>query len=301
MGSALGPCTANGGAVLIDLVLPCTTNQGTLIHCTLPRHLMSIRLTPFTLGTICSGYSWEVADEELLAEQIAAVALGQSRHVERVLAGAQLGPPLNVASAVNAAIGMLTVAGTDPSHRDGWMFQVMSWIAAHRANPDGLIRAPQMQLAQKGFDGLQLRLDHDGQVVAAAVIFEDKATSNPRGTIRDQVWPEFLALESGNRDNLLTAEVVALLQTRPGLDPEPAIQNVIWRAVRHYRLSVTVDATHRGEQARQTLFRGYDTVAVGPVARRRGELFEIPDLRPWMAELAQRAIRFLERIVTVNV
>ena len=262
---------------------------------------MPIRLTPFTLGTICSGYSWEVADEELLAQQIAAVALGQSRHVERVLAGAQLGPPLNVPSAVTAAIDMLTVAGVDPSHRDGWMFQVMSWIAAHRANPEGLIRGPQMQLAQKGFDGLQLRLDHDNQVVTAAIIFEDKATSNPRDTIRDQVWPEFSALERGEKDNLLTAEVVALLQTRPALDPERGIQNVIWRAGRHYRLSVTVDATNRGEQRRQRLFQGYDTVAVGPLSRRRGEVFEIPDLRPWMAELAQRAIRSLERMVTVNV
>ena len=110
----------------------------------------------------------------------------------------------------------------------------------------------------------------------------DKATSNPRDTIRDQVWPEFSALERGEKDNLLTAEVVALLQTRPALDPERGIQNVIWRAGRHYRLSVTVDATNRGEQRRQRLFQGYDTVAVGPLSRRRGEVFEIPDLRPWM-------------------
>ena len=172
---------------------------------------MPIRLTPFTLGELCSGNSWEVTNEEVLARQIASVALGQSRHVERVLAGAGLGPLPDVPSAATAAIEMLTVDGVDSSHRDGWMFQVMSWIAAHRADPGGLIRAPQMQLAQKGFDGLQLRLDHDNQVVAAAVIFEDKATSNPRDTIRDQVWPEFSKLEHGKRDNLLTAEVVALL------------------------------------------------------------------------------------------
>ena len=52
-------------------------------------------------------------------------------------------------------------------------------------------------LADKGFDGLQLLLDNENQVVAAAVIFEDKATSNPRATIRDRVWPEFSTIERG--------------------------------------------------------------------------------------------------------
>ena len=252
---------------------------------------------------ICSGHSWEVADEGLLARRIASVALGQSRHVERVLAGAKLGPPPTIASAATAAIGMLTVAGDDPSHRDGWMFQVMSWIAAHRATPCGLIRAPQMQLAAKGFDGLQLRLSNDNQIVTAAVIFEDKATSHPRDTIRDQVWPEFSTIERGARDNILTAEVVALLQTRPDLDPERAIQNVIWGAGRHYRLSVTAGATHRSETGRRTLFRGYDAVAVGPVSRRCGEVFEIEilNLRPWMAQLAVRAIGSLRRMAAPDV
>ena len=262
---------------------------------------MPIRLTPFTLSGICSGYSWEVADEPLLAQQIASVAIGQSRHIARVLAGAQLGPPPTTASAATAAMEMLTAPDGDPMHRDGWMFQVMSWIAAHRATPGGLIRAPQMQLAAKGFDGLQLLLDNENEVVAAAVIFEDKATSNPRATIRDRVWPEFSTIERGARDNLLTAEVVALLRTQPDLDPERAIQEVIWGRVRHYRVSVTVDSTYRGDGERRTLFRGYDTIAVGAANRRRGEVFEITDLRPWMAGLAARAIALVRRMAVADV
>ena len=262
---------------------------------------MPIRLTPFTIAPICSGYSWEVTDEGLLARQIGSVALGHSRHVERVLAGAQLGPPPNMASAVTAAIAMLTVTGDDPSHRDGWMFQVISWIAAHRATPGGLIRAPQMQRAAKGFDGLQLRLSDDNLVVTAAVIFEDKATSHPRDTVRDKVWPEFSTIEDGTRDNTLTAEVIALLRTQPTLDAERAIQNVIWRGVRRYRLSVTTGLTHRRDEGRRTLFRGYDTVAEGPVSRRLGEVFEIPNLRPWMARLAGRAIGSLQELAARDV
>jgi hypothetical protein len=187
------------------------------------RPRVAIRLTPFAVGDLCSGSSWQVDDLQLLASQVAAVAVGQSRHIERVLAGARLGPAPTRASAAVGAIAMLTVVGDDPSHRDGWIFQVISWIAAHRAAPGGLIRAPHMQLAHKGFDGLQLELSNDdGNLVTAAIIFEDKATANPRDTIRDEVWPEFADLETGARDNLLTAEVIALLQTRPAVNPEAA-------------------------------------------------------------------------------
>ena len=86
---------------------------------------MSIGLTPFDHGDLCYGWSWTVPDEALLAGQIARVALGQARHVAKILAGAQLAAPQIEASAAAAAVAMLTVVGPDPSHRDGWMFQVM--------------------------------------------------------------------------------------------------------------------------------------------------------------------------------
>jgi hypothetical protein len=73
-----------------------------------------------------------------------------------------------------------------------------------------------MILAHKGFDGLQLEIDTSNGFVTAAVIFEDKATDNPRDTIRDEVWPDFKLLEAGERENVLSADVSALLITRPG-------------------------------------------------------------------------------------
>lgn len=87
---------------------------------------MSITLTPFNDGNLCHGYSWSIADEDLLANQIAQVALGQSRHVQKILAGANLGDVPTAANCASAAIELLTVHGGDPWHRDGWMFQVMS-------------------------------------------------------------------------------------------------------------------------------------------------------------------------------
>ena len=262
---------------------------------------MSITLTPFDHDDLCHGHTWTVEDEGVLADQIARIALGQSRHVQNILAGANLGPPSTTANAAESAIELLTVAGDDPWHRDGWMFQAMSWIAANRATPGGIIRAPHMILADKGFDGLQLELDNKKGVVVAAVIFEDKATTSPRDTIRDDVWCKFSKLEAGERENLLTAEVTALLQTQQDVDPDIAIENIIWKEARHYRVSITVGDTHADDAGRLRLFKGYDTVAKGAVNRRRAEAFHIQNLRIWMDALAQTAIAAVQAKVPAHV
>lgn len=251
---------------------------------------MSITLTPFMQSDLCHGASWTVADKDVLADHIARVAVGQSRHVARILAGADLGPPPTQASSLLAAIKMLTVVGPDPSHRDGWMFQVMSWIAANNATPGGLIRPPHMILANKGYDGLQLEINHATGSLVAATIFEDKATVNPRDTIHDDVWPEFKRFENGENDNVLTAEVIALLGTRNGIDPDAAIEDVIWKKNVKYRISITIEEGHDSNEGRNRLFKGYKDVAPGMVARRRGETFVVQYLRPWMAQLANKAI-----------
>jgi hypothetical protein len=201
-----------------------------------------------------------------------------------------------------AAIDLLTVpAGADPWHRDGWIFQTISWLAATRASPDPLIRAPHMILAHKGFDGLQLEIDTASGLVAAAVIFEDKATDNPRDTIRDEVWPEFKLLEAGDRENVLSADVSALLITRPDIDTDKAIEKIIWKQIRRYRVSITVGATHASSAGRERLFRGFDTIAGGDVQRRRGEILYIEQLRPWMASLATVAINRLTTMAVASV
>lgn len=250
---------------------------------------MSIALTPFANGSLFHGSTWAVQCEATLADQIAGVALGQSRHVEKILSGANLEPAASSKSAARGAIQLLTADG-EPWHRDGWMFQVMSWIAARTATPAGIIRSPHMIAADKGFDGLQLDIDASDGKVSAIVVFEDKATENPRETIRKEVWPDFKLIEQGDRENVLTAEVSALLQMHPHLDQDAAIQSIIWNQVRHYRVSITVDNTHANEAGRRGLFRGYEAIVPGALAKRRAETFVVDDLRTWMANLATLAI-----------
>jgi hypothetical protein len=244
-----------------------------------------------------------VNDEDLLAEQIARVALGQSRQVARILNGAGLASLTSASSnAYNNAVKMLTVAaGADPYHRDGWIFQVMSWIAAYRATPNSIIRPPHMILAHKGFDGLQLIIDDSDGSIEAAVIFEDKATENPRTTIRDEVWPDFEMLEKGDRENVLTADATAALSGYPGIDTDKAIEKIVWEQVRRYRVSITVSNTHNSDVGRRRLFKDYDTIVQGDISRRRSETFFSTDLRPWMALMANKAITAVRSIESADV
>lgn len=255
---------------------------------------VAISLTPFEHGDLCRGNTWAVEDENLLASQIARVALGQSRHVQKILAGANLTPVSSTARTAEGAISLLTVTGADPWHRDGWMFQAMSWIAANQANPNAITRAPHMIHAHKGFDGIQIEVNKSTGSVDAVVIFEDKATDKPRDTIREDVWPEFSGFEGGSRENVLTAEVTALLQTQPDVDPDSAIDKLIWGNTRRFRVSITVGDTHANDAGRERLFKGYESTVPGPVHKRGGETFYVKNLRGWMANIAEMTIAIIQ-------
>jgi hypothetical protein len=85
-----------------------------------------------------------VVDQDALAEQVARIAVGQFSHVSPILLG-EAATAIKVRQAAKKeAIGLLTLKPSeDPWHRDGWVFQAISWIAAH----DGggvAIRAPHL-------------------------------------------------------------------------------------------------------------------------------------------------------------
>jgi len=263
---------------------------------------MPIELTPFTHSPLCIGSSWAIQDDAVLADQIARVALGQSRQVAKILAGAGVKLLPVTQGATKAAIKLLTVPkGKPPWHRDGWMFQVMSWIAANRSQPMALISAPHMIHAHKGFDGIQLEIDATTGVVTAVVIFEDKATENPRSTITADVWPEIRKMEAGDRENALAQEVAGLLMAQHTIDVDSAIETTIWKQVRRYRISITVGDDHADATGRKKLFNGYDGVAPGGIERRCGETLYVEDLRPWMQKLSENAIIAVKELAAENV
>lgn len=250
---------------------------------------MPINLTPFgTTDSLWTGNTWEVPDEDVLAKWIAWVAIGQAFHVAEILHAVNpAGTPLTNDAAKLDAVELLTQKGADPWHRDGWMFQVMSWLAAHVHRPGALIALPHLIHAEKGLDGLEILLD-GSQNVVATIIFEDKATENPRDTVRDDVWPEFVKFESGHGVNRITQQASGILAVAHHPNPAAAVNKISWNTTRRYRISIT--ASKSTPASRKSLFKDYDTKVQGNSDRRRAEVFVVNDVRAWMANLAAKAI-----------
>ncbi len=263
---------------------------------------MPISFSPISNGKYWTGYDWSIGSDHELAKLVARIALGQYRHVLHILDQTDFVGSVPANTALKGARQLLTTPdGGDPFHRDGWLFQTISWIAAHIQDNASLIAPPHMQHAHKGFDGLHVEIDKEKQIVRSVIICEDKATSNPRRTIRDLVWEEFSDLEAGNRDNLLAAEVSTLLSTRPELDPDQAIQQILWKKVRAYRVAITVGNPHSSADGRKRLFKGYSSVVTGKVTRRRAETLYLNDLRSWMKCLAKKALKAAEKVTASDV
>lgn len=262
---------------------------------------MVIALTPVREGELWAGFTWTVQDENALAELLARVAIGQARVAERILQEdglVHIGYPKG---GHEAARNLLKVGPSgDPSHRDGWMFQVISWIAAHRAGKPGVIRSPQMRHADKGLDGLLV--EFDDTEIARAVISEEKATGNARTMVRDRVWPEFQDFETGRRDAELVDGVSTLLAGSGHPNPDTVVAAILWTEKRAYRVAVTIDGTHASSKGLKALYKGYEAVVVGEIGRRRAEAFQVQDLRPWFENIAVKATSIIDaEEVDINV
>lgn len=248
---------------------------------------MTLSLRATDHDQLCHGWSWEIEDEEELVDQVARVTLGQYRHISRVLQGLAPRPPTTTGEHVADALDKLALdSDGSSSKRDGWLFQVISWIAAHANRGDAIIRAPHIRKADHGFDGMQLEMSPDGSTISAVVIFEDKATTSPRSTVVKKVWPEVNKLEIGQRITELTHEATSMLEALHGSGTdfaiEEAVEKIIWKDARRYRISITVGDEHLDEKARRRLFKGYNDHVGGDVRRRRAETIFIPDMRDWM-------------------
>lgn len=248
---------------------------------------MTLSLVATDHDELCHGWSWEIEDEEELVDQVARVTLGQYRHISKVLQRLAPRPPTTTAEHVADALDKLALdADGSSSKRDGWIFQVISWIAANANRGNAFIRAPHIRKADHGFDGMQLEMSPDGSTVSAVVIFEDKATTSPRSTVTKKVWPEVKKLEIGQRITELTHEVTSMLEAIHGSASdfaiEEAVENIIWKNARRYRISITVGDEHVDQRARKGLFKGFNDRVSGNVNRRRAETICIPNMRDWM-------------------
>ena len=241
----------------------------------------------------CHGYQWFIQNEGYLAHLVARLLVGQYRHVQKILANEDPQRAAMIGAAgIDDLVSKMTVATEEARyHRDGWVFQMITWIAAKLIEPELMSAPPQSQSAMPGLDNLFVRAE--GNKVTQVVIGEDKATINERDTVRDKVWPELEDFETGRRDHELLNEITPILERNSGtLDVDECLVNLFWEQIRAYRVCITVAAPKDGN-TRKRLFKDFDKVAVGPVGKRCAETFVVGALRPWMDSFCVKVINEL--------
>jgi hypothetical protein len=178
---------------------------------------------PVTVKTFsskeCDFAEWSIdeKDRSSLIEIIAYLYLRQEENAQRVISALEPRrriPPGKVAEKVVLKLTAphpddinLAQTGTDQEkaaaekrietsifHRDGLLFQHISWVVARMAMPAGYMTSPHVRQADKGFDGFIIELDKTERGICRIVLCEDKASIAPRKLIKSSVWPDIKAM-----------------------------------------------------------------------------------------------------------
>lgn len=245
----------------------------------------------------CQGVSFDVTNDEVLADAIALILVQEFSLARQLVAdpGTTI-PAVTLERSDIDDIIARRLKPVDKYHRDGLLFQLVMWLAVHLDLQDGdLVALPHSQGSAKGQDSLIVH--RASESVIALTICEDKATENPRDTVRDSVWPEIKLYESGGRRDELRSGVIATLGTG-GVGTEEAerlIRGISWEGRRRYRVRVTVEGSRPSK-----LFDGFSDLVAGSNEMRRGETMLIPAVRTWMDDLALRVEAQLRTLAKVR-
>lgn len=263
---------------------------------------MPLRHTAADHSCLCYGWSWDIQDEDVLAEYVAHIALAQDDHISKIIDDFRESKPTSAPSLKKSAIKKLTLKNKeDFPRRDGWIFQTISWIAAKQKFPRAITKFPHTGLAETGFDGMQIELSTDKTKIASVVIFEDKATVNPRDMIRKSVWSWIESIERRDRDDQIAAGISAMIRSHAGqyqnFNILEAINDALCEANPfRYRVSVMFEKSITSSDDRARLFKGYDKKAPGNINRRQANTMHCPALRKWMDHFASLVIQKIQEL-----
>ena len=256
------------------------------------------KFTDIDLSPVCKERSFEIQNEDTLAQLVAELIMGQSYHVGQVLDALndQLAATFHEKhKAVN--IGYLKKETTTQEKRDGWIFQMISWIIVYLEHRGETFRqyVPHQHPAQHGVDGFAIVVkDNHLQKI---IITEDKCTTYPRKLIREQVFPEFDKYEDSSEMTTISDYATTLLYQIPGnymnLQNEVSDSN-LWC----YRISITRDDAHNGSDKKiAKLYADYDEHVKGKnVDRRTSSSTYIENLRTWMDSFSEKIIEKIEAL-----
>ncbi len=180
------------------------------------------------------------------------------------------------------------------------MFQHIAWLAAIIGKGNNVAASiPHLLPAHKGFDAILVPLNNNLEATGGIIVCEEKATTNPRRQITNDVWPSILSVDAGERDAELNGELTAILQRYNVSNIEQILTEAHWLNRKAYRVSITIAPAHDTAVARRALFVGYDTTAPGDLERRHAETLMIPQLRTWMEQFCNRVVAAIEEAANV--
>ncbi len=242
---------------------------------------------------------YEIENEDLLAEYVAMIILGHFSHVKRIIKALATQPLEHLNDEIDQAIEKLKSEGKEDKQiekRDGWIFQMISWLALFSEYKDATFycQQPHDAPAQHGLDGVAITLDDESKI-KNIIITEDKCTTNPRVVI-PKVWSEFEEFEKGLHNNKLVSRVSALIETLDNGDILETNRNDIYNNnLRKYRLGINRNDSHQEvPRKRIKLFKGYDGCVKGEDPHRRyGATLYQPEIRLWMDDFCNKIIIYL--------
>ena len=266
----------------------------------------------------CVLTTWTVDQPEMLAEALAWLYLRKERHAARVTQALDPGRAALPGRTVENAITALSVRIDDLAdalasldnakregaeakrdtrieHRDGLLFQHISWIAAYMRLPNAKATPPHVRQADKGFDGVLLEIDPSQTALSRIVLCEDKASINPRSLVTGSIWPEIKLIQADAKDREILAALTAILDTMPEVDQESVIDATEWLGSRQFRVALTAGNDQLKAGGYQHLFAGFDAAAGGAIEARMAEVMPMDQVRPYLADLAQRVIAVLKQ------
>lgn len=261
---------------------------------------MPIKLIKFNEAPLVHGFKIEVINRSLLAKYVATLLLGYQNHIERIIQSQAIKNPSIPDKNIDKLIQKIREIET--IKRDGWIFQMISWIAVRLASKEEIIHSqiPHSAPAQHGIDGISVILNKQGKI-ERIIITEDKATDNPRNVIQQQVFPEFKEYENGDHDSKLVNGITGFLKNISPDNLLEEIQNDIYRIdLRKYRIGITHDDSYNNSDGYSRLFKDYESAVLDADNNRRSaDTFSNNNLRPWFDEFSELIIKELEKLKNV--
>ena len=267
---------------------------------------------PVEAGEHCTGGRWVVYDYDKLADLVAHIAKGQALHAQNIIAGLKDSPIDEGLDniLIEQSIQDLTVPkdnsgkeirGARTWHRDGFLFEAISWIEARQNAPkNALLKDPHVKSTTPGLDGLMIVLNEKTSSPIVTTIFEDKCKKDPRAAFRDEILPCFDKFHKGEKSRELISTVQSLLREAsiPNEDKVKAAGEALNGNIRHYRASLVIENGNDCDDKRCGIFLGYEELNNISSEKRIAATFVTPcELRKWFEEFALLVIEKLSRNV----